>query len=195
LDTLSRLVKEGIDPRTTEAALNTIEFTLRENNTGHFPRGLALMLRALSTWLHEEDPLALVAFQAPLDAVKSQLASKQTFFEEMIDRMLLKNPHRTTLILKPDTELAQKEEAAEREKLSKAREGMNSAELQEVISNTRELKRLQETPDTPEALASIPTLSLEDLDGKNKTIPLTSLEQEKTPILYHDLFTNGIQSP
>ncbi len=192
LDSLSRLVKEGIDPHTTEAALNTIEFSLRENNTGNFPRGLALMLRALATWLHEEDPLALVAFQAPLDAVKFQLASKQAFFEEMIDRMLLKNPHRTTLILRPDTGLAQKEEAAEREKLTKAREAMNSLDLQEVISNTKGLKRMQETPDTPEALATIPTLRLEDLDRKNKTIPLTSLEQEKTPVLYHDLFTNGI---
>jgi Zn-dependent M16 (insulinase) family peptidase len=179
LDTLTRLVKEGIDPHTIEAAVNTMEFTLRENNTGNFPRGLGLMLRALTTWLHEEDPLALVAFEAPLDAVKSQLASKQSFFEEMIDRMFLKNPHR-------------KEEAAEREKLSKAHEAMNSVDLQEVISNAKALKRIQETPDTPEALATIPTLRLEDLDGKNKTIPLTSLEQEKTPVLYHDLFTNGI---
>ena len=192
LDTLSRLVKEGTDPHTTEAALNTIEFTLRENNTGNFPRGLALMLRALATWLHEEDPLALVAFQAPLDAVKSQLASKRTFFEEMIDRMLLKNPHRTTLIMKPDRGLAQREEAAERERLTKAREDMKSEDLKEVISNTKALKRMQETPDTPEALAAIPTLRLEDLDRRNKIIPLTPSEREETPVLYHDLFTNGI---
>ncbi len=192
LETLTRLVEEGIDPHTTEAALNTIEFTLRENNTGHFPRGLALMLRALTTWLHEEDPLALVAFEAPLDAVKSKLLLHKSFFEEMIDRMFLKNPHRTTLILKPDTGLAEKKEAAEREKLAKARETMNSVGLQEVISNTKALKRMQETPDTPEALATIPTLRLEDMDRENKTIPLTSLKQEKTPVLYHDLFTNGI---
>jgi Zn-dependent M16 (insulinase) family peptidase len=192
LGTLTRLVKEGIDPHSTEAALNTIEFTLRENNTGHFPRGLALMLRALTTWLHEEDPLALIAFEAPLEAVKSQLASNESFFEEMIDRMLLNNPHRTTLILKPDTRLAEKEEAAEREKLTRARETMNSTDLQEVISNTKALKRMQETPDPPEALANIPTLRLEDLDRRNKTIPLTFLAQEKTPVLYHDLFTNGI---
>ena len=192
LDTLTRLVKEGIDPHTTEAALNTMEFILRENNTGNFPRGLGLMLRALTTWLHGEDPLALVAFEAPLDAVKSQLASNRLFFEEMIDRMLLKNPHRTTLILEPDMELDKKEEAAEREKLAKTQKAMNSEDLQEVISNAKELRRIQETPDTPEALATIPTLRLEDLDKKNKSIPLTSLEQKKTPILYHDLFTNGI---
>jgi Zn-dependent M16 (insulinase) family peptidase len=192
LNTLTRLVEEGIDSHTTEAALNTIEFTLRENNTGAFPRGLALMLRALTTWLHEEDPLALVAFEAPLDAVKSQVATHRSFFEEMIDRMFLKNPHRTTLFLKPDTGLAEKKEAAEREKLTKAREAMDSVGLQEVISNTKALKRIQEIPDTPESLATIPMLKLEDMDRKNKTIPLTSLEQEKTPVLYHDLFTNGI---
>jgi len=192
LDTLTRLVKEGIDPHTVEAALNTIEFNLRENNTGQFPRGLGLMLRALTTWLHDEDPLALIAFEAPLEAVKSRVASEDSFFEEMIDRLFLNNPHRTTLILKPDKGLAKKEEAAERERLSKAREAMDAVELEEVITRTRALKKMQETPDTPEALATIPTLIVGDLDKRNKTIPLTFLEQENTPVLYHDLFTNGI---
>ncbi len=102
LKTLRDLSREGIDPNTVEAALNTIEFTLRENNTGNFPQGLMLMLRALNTWLYGEDPLALIAFEAPLEAVKSQLASNRSFFEEMIARFLLNNRHRTTLILKPD---------------------------------------------------------------------------------------------
>jgi Zn-dependent M16 (insulinase) family peptidase len=51
---------------------------------------------------------------------------------------------------------------------------------------------MQEIPDSSEALATIPTLSLRALDKKNRTIPLSLLEQVKTPILYHDLFTNGI---
>ncbi len=49
---------------------------------------------------------------------------------------------------------------------------MSSEETDAVIEKTRELKRLQETPDSPEALASIPVLRLSDLDKKNKTIPL-----------------------
>ncbi len=44
LKTLEDLATQGIDPQTTEAAMNTIEFRLRENNTGSFPRGLNLML-------------------------------------------------------------------------------------------------------------------------------------------------------
>ena len=43
--TLENLVRDGIDPDTIAAAINTAEFRLRENNTGSFPRGIALMLR------------------------------------------------------------------------------------------------------------------------------------------------------
>ena len=46
--------------------MNTIEFRLRENNSGSFPRGLNLMLRALTTWLYDADPLCLLAFEAPM---------------------------------------------------------------------------------------------------------------------------------
>jgi Zn-dependent M16 (insulinase) family peptidase len=57
LATLRKLADEGIDPLTIEAAMNSIEFALRENNTGSFPRGIALMFRSMRTWLHGGDPL------------------------------------------------------------------------------------------------------------------------------------------
>ena len=41
------LADKGIDRMTLEAALNTVEFRLRENNFGSFPRGIASMLRSL----------------------------------------------------------------------------------------------------------------------------------------------------
>ena len=191
-ETLFHLAKEGIDPDTVEAALNTIEFSLRENNTGAYPRGLGQMLRALNSWLYDKDPLALIAFEKPLATLKTRLSKGEPIFEEMIKCWFNDNPHRTTLILKPDKELAEKEEAAEREKLREIREAMTPEDLQDVVAQTRNLKQMQESPDSPEALATIPTLSIEELDKRNRTIPLSVLEQVDTPILYHDLFTNGI---
>jgi Zn-dependent M16 (insulinase) family peptidase len=41
-------------------------------------------------------------------------------------------------------------------------------------------------------LATIPSLTLADLDKENKLIPLTILEENGHKILYHDLFTNGL---
>lgn len=191
LETLKELVGKGIDPHTIEAALNTIEFRLRENNAGHLPRGLALMLRSMTTWLYEGDPLALLAFEAPLSAVKSA-AADPSYFQEMIRRYFLENTHRATLILKPDPELGEREKLEEQNRLEAAKRSMDAGALEKVIENTQELRRMQETPDPPEALATIPALKISDLEKTNKLIPFTPIEKDAARILYHDIFTNGI---
>jgi len=56
LDKLAELAKTGFSEGAIEAAINTIEFSLRENNTGSFPRGLSLMLRAMGAWIYDRDP-------------------------------------------------------------------------------------------------------------------------------------------
>ncbi|MEW6668341.1 MAG: insulinase family protein [Thermodesulfobacteriota bacterium] len=192
LETLGRLVKEGIDPRTVEAAVNTLEFALRENNTGSYPRGLVLMLRALTTWLYDHDPLDLIAFEDPLERVKSRIRSEKTYFESMIDRYLLNNPHRTLVLLKPDPELGREEEEAERARIGDMTSSMESAQVQEILATSARLKELQGTPDPPEALAAIPCLRLSDLSRTNKSIPLATSDGKEPGILYHDFFTSGI---
>ncbi len=192
LETLRHLAEKGIDPKTVEAALNTVEFRLRENNTGSFPKGLSLMLRCLTTWLYEGDPLALLSFETPLKMIKTAVRSKDPLFEKMLHRLFVNNPHRTTLILTPDPELEQKESALEQQRLTTAKNAMDHDNLARVLEETRTLKHMQETPDSTEDLATIPVLQLEDLDKKNKVIPITSQNKQGTQILFHDLLTNGI---
>jgi presequence protease len=192
LSTLSRLVREGIHPHTVEAALNTIEFILRENNTGSYPRGLVLMLRSLTTWLYDEDPLALVAFEPPLETLKRTASASPSYFESLIDRYLLNNVHRTSLLLRPDPDLAKELERTEKERLLQARSSMPPSILQKIVSDTATLREIQETPDPPQALALIPSLKLSDLERMNKSIPLTLIQDKGCDLLYHDLFTSGI---
>ena len=192
LDVLSDLVRNGIDPDTIEAAQNTIEFALRENNSGNYPRGLVLMLRALATWLYDADPLALVAFEAPLASVKRSIAANGRFFEELIDRYFLKNLHRTRLLLEPDPEMAKKAEESEKRKLAEIRSRMSADEVELTAAASARLKELQQAPDQPEALATVPTLKISDLSRLNKTIPLTASQEHGSVILCHDLFTSGI---
>ena len=103
-DTLERLAREGIDPLTVEAAMNTTEFRLRENNTGSFPRGISIMMRALQTWNYDRDALGLIAWEKPMAALKGRLASGERVFETLIRSHLLDNPHRTTVLFTPDPE-------------------------------------------------------------------------------------------
>ena len=69
---------------------------------------------------------------------------------------------------------------------------MSEAELAAVVENTHTLRRMQAAPDAPEALASIPTLTLADLPRENKQIPIVVSEDQGARLLYHDLFTNGV---
>jgi Zn-dependent M16 (insulinase) family peptidase len=69
---------------------------------------------------------------------------------------------------------------------------MSEEELRQVIAETKALKEAQERPDSPEALAAIPCLSLDDLERENKIIPLEVSQLASSKILYHDFFTNDI---
>ena len=191
-DTLEALVRDGIDPDMTAAAINTLEFRLRENNTGAFPRGIAIMLSSLTTWLHEDNPFKLLAFESPLTEIKARLANDRRYFEKLIQTHLLENVHRTTLRFQPDPELGRRFEEEEKSRLAAIREGMSADQLKECVEKTQQLKLLQETPNSPEALATMPFLQLSDLEKENKTIPIETIQVQDTPVLYHDIFTNGI---
>lgn len=191
-NTLQKLVEEGIDPATVEAAMNTVEFKLRENNTGSFPQGLNLMLRALTAWLYDRDPIEAISFEKPLEIIKNSVSDDDAYFETLIKKYLLENPSQTTVVLLPESGLQQRVADEEKERLEKIRETITTSKLEGLIQINQELERIQETPDSSEDLAKIPALSLEDLDKKNKVVPIQEIEIEGSKILFHDIFTNGI---
>lgn len=192
LNTLQTLTQTGLDPETVAASLNTIEFRLREQNTGRFPRGLFLMLQALSLWLYDLNPFEALAFEQPLNEIKRKLAAGEPYFENLIRTHLLNNPHRSTVHLLPDPQEGARRAADEASRLQQIQAALTPQALQTIAANVEELKKRQNTPDSPEVLARIPTLKLSDLDPHAKTIPLTQETLAQTPLLFHDLTTNGI---
>jgi len=192
LDTLGGLAERGIERSTVEAAMNITEFLLREYNTGSFPRGIVMMLTSLQAWLYDRNSMAPLAFEKPLAAIKTQLKSGERYFEHLIKEHLLENRHRTTVLLKPDPEQGEREAAAERARLDALRARMNEAELLAVVDTTHQLKKLQATPDPPEALAAIPSLKLADLPRQNRLIPCLEGMSAETRTLFHDLPTNQV---
>jgi len=189
--TLEDLATNGIDRDDIDAALNTFEFDLRENNTGGFPRGLSLFLKSLNAWIYDADPLELIAFEAPLQAVKKQ-AGQDGYFEKLIQESFIENTHRSTVVLVPDAGQAARTEADEKERLAVAKAGMNKTELEQIIANTGRLLEMQATPDSPEAIATIPLLHRTDLDKNIRKIERGETELNGATALTHNLFTNGI---
>ncbi len=190
--TLTKLADGGIDKDTVESAINTIEFALRENNTGSFPRGIALMFRSMRTWLHGGDPMEPLQFEEQLAALKADLAAGRPVFETIIREQILSNPHRATVLLKADIGQAAREAAEERARLDAADAKMTAEQRAEIAMQTARLKELQETPDEPEALAQIPALTLGDLPRTNKPLPIEREEIAGVRTFTHALPTNGV---
>jgi len=191
LETLERLARDGIPQSTVEAALNTMEFRLRENNTGR-PRGLELMDQVLETWLHNGDPFEILEFEAPLESIKRRLAAGERVLETLIRKDLLDNDHRTTVLLEADPEHNPRRDAEEQARLEKAQAQLDANGAEKVIRDAEELRQRQERPDPPEALAMIPSLGLGDLPKEIQPIPLRLDNVEGAEALYHDLSTRQI---
>ncbi len=192
IQTLRNLASRGIDKRDIEAAVNSIEFLFRENNTGSYPRGLILMLRALNLWLYDKDPVEILAFENIFDSIKAKIEKNERYFEGLLEKYFLENPHRTTVVLRPEKNLLEREKSSEEKSLGNLLEKMGDEEKKKIIENMLALKKLQEKPDSPESLASIPVLKLSDMEKENKIFPCEETEEKGARIMYHDLFTNGI---
>ncbi len=191
LETLRALAENGIPKEAVEAAYNAHEFQLRERNSGGFPRGLSLGFSALSSWFYGADPFAPLQFEQPLARLRARMESGG-FFEGMIRRLMLENNHRTTVVYEPDPGLTRREADAERERLEEIQQKLPESDLERIVAETLLLQQKQQTPDSEEALATLPRLALSDLDREVKTVPTERVEFAGCRTYYHDLFTNGI---
>lgn len=192
LQLLADLARDGIDRGMVEASLHTAEFRLRENNTGGYPRGLVMMLKMLTDWLYDRDPFVPLRFEDSFVALRAKLAADDRYLENLIQRHLIDNTHRTTVVLAPDAGLAAEQEQEEERRLAEARAQMSREDLEGLVRATAELKRAQEEPDAPEDLAKLPRLQLSDLEREVKVLPIEETKVADVPVLHHDLFTNGI---
>lgn len=191
-DVLNDVKDNGFPEGLIDASLNTIEFNLRENNTGSFPKGLSLMLRAMTTWLHDADPLVPLKFEASVRNLRERLSRGEPVFQECVSKYILNNAHRAAVTLRPDPEFAKKEDAAEQERIEMATAGFSKADYERIMSETRRLREQQAAPDRPEDVAKIPTLTRDDLDKKIKIIPCERLDDKGVTIVHHPLNTSGV---
>ncbi|HKL22720.1 MAG TPA: insulinase family protein, partial [Tichowtungia sp.] len=190
--TLEKLAKNGIDRGDIDAALNSFEFDLRENNRGSCPKGLSVMLTLLETWLYDWDPLVLAAYEQPLAGLKQALADNPRYFEELIETNLLNNPHRAVVHLIPDAFKAEREDAEDTALMQAIKDSMIPDEVKRTITAARRLLDMQKAPDTPASIKKLPLLQRSDLRKEIRTIPREIEPFDNATVLFHDLFTGGI---
>lgn len=197
VEILEKVSSEGFSDDAIAASMNTIEFQMREFNTGSFPKGLSLMLGSMREWVYDRDPTNALKFEKPLAELKASIAADGSkIFTEMINDLLLSNSHRTTVEMFPSKSLEEEQLKEEKDRLAKIKESLKDEELQSIIDKTAELKKLQASEDTPEQRATIPSLDLSDLKKEVTEYPIAVNENESdtgVTVVRHELgSTSGI---
>ena len=189
-EAIKSLVEGGIDKTLLEASLNRIEFKAREADFGTFPKGLVYNIKIMNSWLYDADPALYLYYEELFKKMREGL--KGRYFEEVLEKYFLKNRHRSLVVLKPSKTLASERDAALAEELEKKKAALTPEAIERIIEMNRRLKERQESPETAEALATIPLLELKDIRREVEKLPLEEREIEGCKVLFSDLFTNGI---
>jgi len=189
-DELKKLVDGGIDKTLLQASINLMEFRLREADFGFAPKGLIYGLRLLKTWLYGGDPNAYLRYEDDLATIKRGL--DENYFENLVQKYFLDNPHKVLMTLAPDKNFAKARDAAQAQKLAAIKDDLSPAQIQEIIDTTAKLKLRQQAPDSSEALKTIPILKREDLKKEPENLPLQFRDIDGTRILFSNLDTHGI---
>ena len=188
---LGDIVKNGIDKKAVEAGINYFEFRYREADFSSYPKGLMYSLDILGDWLYEKgNPFAQVQQLTVFEKLKK--AVNEGYFEELIRKYLLENPHGCIMTLIPKKGLAAQREKELEEKLEAYRSSLSEEQLDAMVEKTKALEAYQEAGEDPKALECIPMLKRSDIKREAAKIINEELTVDDSLFLYHDVCTNGI---
>ena len=182
-----RLEKDGLDPAAVEASLNRFAFALKEEDE---PQGIDRAIRVMGSWLYDGDPMFALENDVQLAELRRMLASGA--FNPLAVSLLKDQTGLCRLSLHPSRTLGEEKRREEEARLRKITSAWTPAERDANDSLLSLLRNWQETPDSPEALATLPMLKKEDADIPPEW-PETDPQQLKgVPLLFHAQPTGGI---
>ena len=159
LGVLKEVGEKGVPAEAVKSVLHQLELSQREVTGDGFPYGLQLSLRALTPALHGGDPVSALEIDDLLQQVRKDAEDPQ-FIPRLIKELLLNNPHRVRLVMSPDPELINKEEAAEAQVLKQLDGSLQQEERERIAKLAVALEERQTSKDNPELL---PRVTLADV--------------------------------
>lgn len=190
-NTLQNIADKGLNKLTLTAGINATEFSYREADFGRIPKGLMYGLNILESWLYDDnEPFLYLKMNETFKFLKEKLEGR--YFEDLIQKYLLDNPHSSIVVLNPVVNLTTIKEEQVKAKLRAYKESLSTEEINELIEATKSLKEYQKAKSTPEEMATIPMLSREDISKEIQPLYNSIEEINGVVVDNHDIYTNGI---
>ena len=188
LKVIEDVAQQGLPFEQVEASLHQLELSQREITGGSYPYGLSLILTSLTSATHRGDPVSLLDLDPVLDNLKQQIRDPE-YIKSLARELLLNNKHRIRLVLKPDTQLANVKDTAEKDRLASIKAQLSEEQKKEIVDSAYTLKQRQEME---EDLDILPKVDLSDIP---EDISFSQPDQQHTspiPLTSYGTGTNGI---
>ena len=179
---LKALLQSGLSENDLQAALDRLEFSLREKSYGYKPKGLVYGLRLLPGMLYDDSPS--LELLEPLKTLKLLRKRGKAYYTEILERDFKNNPHTVCLELVPE------------KKPSISKPILLSKESIQTVHEEKQLLRdFQALTDKEEDLCKIPIINPKTIErelAKEEVIPSEPIERDGLEVLYHPIDTDGI---
>ena len=194
LSGLEEIARDGFEPQLIETALNSLDFYNREITRSGGPFSLVLMRRALRGWIHGFAPEASLRSIPAFQRLKQRLSQNPHYAQDLIRTLLLDNPHRTTVSVRPDIHFCENIDARLAQEAQQAADALSPAERKALTVDRKKANAETElTPDADSGMQNlIPHISKEELPPVEPPIPERLEYFGKVPVIIHEQPTNGI---
>ena len=179
--------KNGLDRDAAEASMNRAVFSLREEDE---PQGISRCIRCMSDWLYGGDPLEALETETLVRELKEMLADGR--FDSLAADMLTNREGAVILHTLPSRTLGEEKRRAEAERLFRITGSWTPEKKEANDRLIDELNNWQCTPDSEDALATLPRLKKEDADVMPEWTKTETEACQGVPVLTHVLPTNGV---
>jgi len=186
--TLKQMIADKIDEDLLASALNVVEYDLRD--TGFPTKGINYHISSLESWLYDGHATEALQYNSTLTSLREKMS--QGYYEGLLDKLLLNNPHSACVTLSPEKGLNERKAEKLVDHLKTFKASLSDNEIDEIIKANEVLKKKQLTPDSEEARNTMPKIKVKDVNPQAEVIPTQVEDKGHYMWIQHELFTNDI---
>ena len=180
---LNELINNGADRDRLSSCFNSFAFRVRDKDSGGWPRSISEVFNMLARMLYGDDPANGLLVEKPLKTARAML--REDGFARLIGELFLDETHSLTVTLVPSCALGSAKLEREEERINALCSDWTDDCRSELEKKTNALHIWQQSPDTAEALASIPMLGLSDLADRPEELIMDVTEKNGITVLRH----------
>ena len=179
--------KDGSYLDALEASINRLEFQLLEPAE---PQGLERAINIMDSWLYGGDPMDHLVYHEDFTALRAML--KDGTFDRLLEEVFTDTDSLSILHMLPSYTRGEELRADEAKRLAEIRAQWTEQDLADNTKLNETLQTWQQTPDTPEQLATLPMLSLSEISDQVSWTETTVTDADGVKVLFHPAACPGI---